>query len=143
MAANEPEESGFTRYRVTWTLTGTDKPRTTYHRIYDRDRKRPSDPGERDALLRQLIADALPLTTKKRWENVTLLDVVPLCNCSPHSGENCAYAGYGGERFSLVPATVAGWEAIRDRHGDEILGAVHSTLSVEFLTLVRNKYDHQ
>ncbi|UQA91249.1 hypothetical protein [Streptomyces halobius] len=36
-----------------------------------------------------------------------------------------------------------GMEIVGDRNGDKILGVVHNTLSVDFLTQVREKYGHQ
>ncbi|MFD7537451.1 hypothetical protein [Streptomyces sp. NPDC059819] len=48
-----------------------------------------------------------------------------------------------GERFYLVASARHGYETVCDRHGDDVLGIVRNSLSVEFLTMVREKYSHQ
>ncbi|MGW3153783.1 hypothetical protein [Streptomyces sp. NPDC001089] len=138
----EEAEEGRTLYRVTWTLKGTDKPRTQDCILDDADRTRPSDLTQRDFLLRKMIA--LRSTVSMNPDDVVLMDVVPLCNCGPRPGRDCVYAEHRGQRFFLTTSVSRpGFENVHDRHGQALLGTVSNTLSVELLTLVQNKYDHQ
>lgn len=132
------------RYRVTWTRTGTDSPRTTECIVDFKGMTRPGDPEQRDEMLRKMLGlRHLPIGHTGP-ENVQLLDVQPLCNCGPYpSPENCAYREHRGERFFLATAREPGFEWVTDRHDDKALGMVNIALSVDFLTLVRNRYGHQ
>ncbi|MFI1408852.1 hypothetical protein ACH4Y0_02765 [Streptomyces sp. NPDC020707] len=115
-----------TSYRVCWVQKGDDTSRTDTCVIDSNDMTRPGDLEQRNALLR------------------VLEDVIPLCNCEPFPGADCTWAKHKGERFYLATsASRQGFESIWDRHHDAYLGSVHSTLSVEVLTLVREKYGHQ
>ncbi len=77
-------------------------------------------------------------------ENITLFSIQPLCNCeNPELRSTCDFAEHKGVRFYLTASAHKGFEAVHDRHGDRLLGTVSITLSVEFLTLVREKYGHQ
>ncbi|WP_434598161.1 hypothetical protein [Streptomyces sp. A5-4] len=78
-------------------------------------------------------------------ENITLQDVVPVCNCeNSELSSLCDFAEDGGYRFHLETSnSYAGCEIVQDRASGRILGIVSNTLSVEFLTLVREKYGHQ
>ena len=146
MQAVEPEDSAedqFISYRVTWQQPGADTPRTTKCLINAADLSRPGDVAQRNERLRKMIAIRHLPHGLTEADNVVLLDVIPLCNCMTYPNGPCEFAEYGGMRFRLLPSTPANFEAIHDRHGDAILGRVHNTLSVEFLTMVREKYSHQ
>lgn len=139
----DAQESNLTSYRVTWTPKGKDEPHTERCLVSSEDMTRPGDPEQRDELLRKMLGIRfLPLGTTDP-DNVVLLDVVPLCNCEPYPSEECAYAEHGGNRFFLRKSAKDGYETINDRHGDKLLGMVLNTLSVEFLTLIRQRYGHQ
>ncbi|MFC9755149.1 hypothetical protein [Streptomyces sp. NPDC056921] len=137
------QESILTSYRVTWAQKGKDQSRTEICIVDSGDMARPDDPEQLNELLRRMLANRHLPIGQGSSSNIVLHDVIPVCNCEPHPGENCAWAEHGGYRFRLAPSTIAGFEAIHDRHGNKILGAVNNTLSVAFLTLVRQKYSHQ
>lgn len=141
---SETTTSLLTSYRVTWEQKGNDKSHTETCIVDSADMTRPGDPEQLHGLLRRMLAIRhLPFGAVVP-DNIVLQDVVPLCNCEPYPGQDCAWAEHQGHRFYLGPAGVGGgYEAIRDRHDDSVLGVVRNILSVEFLTLVREKYGHQ
>lgn len=145
-AEDEPEQpssSLLTSYRVTWEQKGIEKSYTEVCIVDSDDMTRPGDPEQLHALLRRMLAIRhLPIGYSVP-DNVVLQDVIPLCNCEPYPGESCAWSEHKGERFRLETSARPGYEVIVDRHGDDVLGTVRHTLSVEFLTLVREKYGHQ
>ncbi|MFB7917041.1 hypothetical protein [Streptomyces sp. NPDC056061] len=138
-------ESVLTRYRLTWSRAdGTGKEQTVERFVDSADLTRPGDMDELKQVIRRMLAIAYLPTGEAQPENVHLQDVMPICNCDDPSPGNCAFAEYGGHRFYLGPAGVGGgYEAIRDRHDDSVLGVVRNTLSVEFLTLVQHRCGHQ
>ncbi|WP_030894332.1 hypothetical protein [Streptomyces sp. NRRL F-5053] len=135
--------SVLTSYRVTWSQKGQDKAHTTTCIVDSDDMTRPGDSEQRDELLRKTLAIRHLPTGQVVPDNIVLHDVVPVCNCEPYPGQDCAWAEHEGHRFHLETAARPGYEVIHDRHHDHVLGTVLSTLSVEFLTLVREKYGHQ
>ncbi|MFJ4739140.1 hypothetical protein [Streptomyces sp. NPDC088775] len=133
-----------TSYRVTWNAKGEDQSHTEVRVVDSDDMTRPGDQEQLYGLLRRTLAIRHLPTGHVVPDNIVLQDVMPICNCEPYPGENCTWAEHKGHRFYLGPAGVGGgYEAIRDRHDDSVLGVVRNTLSVEFLTLVREKYGHQ
>jgi hypothetical protein len=145
VTATEAPPEALTRYRVTWTLKGEDKPRTREYVMNLSRMRRPSDRKELEEMLQIRISLRDLPPGGPSYDDVVLLDVMPLCNCEPQpTKENCAFRDHGGYRFYLTTSVAyAGFEVIRDRHDDTILGTVHAAHSVEFLTSMRNKYDHQ
>ncbi|MFE4527175.1 hypothetical protein ACFRMO_08245 [Streptomyces anulatus] len=139
----DPTEDQFISYRVTWQQPGADTSHTTRCLINAADMSRPGDPAQRNELLRKMIAIRHLPHGLAEADNIALLDVIPLCNCMTYPNEPCQFAEYGNTRFRLLPSTPANFEAIHDRHDDQIMGRVRNTLSVEFLTMVREKYSHQ
>ncbi|MET9360449.1 hypothetical protein ABZX93_06025 [Streptomyces sp. NPDC006632] len=135
--------SALTSYRVTWEQKGIDKSHTETCIVDSDDMTRPGDPEQRNGLLRKMLAIRYLPTGYAVPDNVVLQDVVPVCNCEPYPGQDCAFAYHGGERFYLTASSQPGYEVIRDHHREKVLGNVCHTLSVEFLTLVREKYGHQ
>ncbi|ANZ13348.1 hypothetical protein ACH4YO_40595 [Streptomyces noursei] len=151
MEPNEPEpadteEAGsvLTKYAVNWhSKERPDIVRRTRSIVDSADMTRPGDPEQRDQIIRVQLASLLPIG---QGPGDVILDTVdPICNCEPFpESANCLYREYQGRRFYLS-ASIAkrGHEVIHDRHGDKILGVVHNTLSVKFLTMVREEYGHQ
>ena len=140
---SETTTSLLTSYRVTWEQKGNDKSHTETCIVDSGNMTRPGDQEQLDGLLRKMLAiQHLPIG-QTMPDNIVLQAVVPVCNCEPYPGQDCAWAGHKGERFYLEAAARSGYEVIRDRHGDDILGTVRNILSVEFLTLVREKYGHR
>ncbi|MFD9815197.1 hypothetical protein [Streptomyces sp. NPDC059080] len=145
-ADGDPEgeqESLLTSYRVTWARKGQEQSRTETCIVDSNDMTRPGDPEQLRALLRKMLAVRHLPIGQVVPDNIVLQDVVPVCNCDPYPGQDCAWAEHKGERFHLETSTRPGYEVIADRHGDDVLGTVRNTLSVEFLALVREKYGHQ
>ncbi|MEV1083456.1 hypothetical protein AB0I98_35450 [Streptomyces sp. NPDC050211] len=144
MTGTENETAVRTAYRVTWKRDSTDKSHTETCVVHTSQLRRPGDTKERDGILRQMLALRWLPIGQMQPENIVLLDVQPWCNCEPEPIRDCAYKQDGGKRFSLSASHGRpGFEVITDRHSNEVLGIVHNTLSVEFLTLVRSKYGHQ
>lgn len=142
----EEEPTVLTRYRVTWSRSGSEETKTTESVVDSEDLSRPGDADELNLVVRRNIANAyLPLGPRMPDpENVVIHDLIPLCNCEPYpSPESCTYATYKGNRFYLTAADRPGYETIRDHHREKVLGTVCITLSVELLTLVQQKYGHQ
>ena len=140
---SETTTSLLTSYRVTWEQKGIDKSHTETCIVDSDDMTRPGDKEQLHGLLRRMLAIRYLPTGYAVPDNVVLQDVVPVCNCAPYPGEQCAFAYHGGERFYLTASSQPGYEVIRDHHREKVLGNVCHTLSVEFLTLVREKYGHQ
>ncbi|WP_329271796.1 hypothetical protein [Streptomyces sp. NBC_01451] len=144
--ATEVTASVLTRYRVTWSRAeGDGELRDTECIVDSADLKRPGDEDELTLVLRKILANAHMPIGEMRPENVALHTYLPICNCEPYpSPENCSFAEHRGQRFYLT-ASIArpGHEVIHDRYRHKILGVVCNTLSVEFLTLVQKKYEHQ
>ncbi|WNI17683.1 hypothetical protein [Actinacidiphila sp. ITFR-21] len=138
----EPE-SIVTSYRVTWAQKGSDKSRTEECVVDSNDMTRFGDLEQRNGLLRRMLAIRRLPIGQAVPDDIVLQDVIPICNCGPYPGEDCAFAEHRGQRFSLRTSSDAGFEIIHDQHDDTTLGVVHNTLSVDFLTLVREKYGHQ
>ncbi|MEW1922198.1 hypothetical protein [Streptomyces sp. NPDC088360] len=135
--------SVLTSYRVTWEQKGSTTSRTETCLVDSDDMTRPGDPEQLHGLLRQMLAIRYLPIGQVVPANIVLQDVVPVCNCEPHPGESCAWAEHKGHRFYLQTSARPGYEVIIDRHDNEILGTVRNTLSVEFLTMVRQRYSHQ
>ena len=141
---SDDNTSVLTSYRVSWMQKGTDRSRATTCIVNSDDMTRPGDPEQLNALLRKMLAIRYLPIGQVVPDNIVLEMVDPICNCEPYPGENCTYAEHRGERFYLTTSIAfTGCEVIHDRHRDTILGIVHNTLSVEFLTMVRKKYQHQ
>ncbi|MEV5264759.1 hypothetical protein [Streptomyces werraensis] len=132
-----------TSFRVTWQQKGNEQSRTETCIVNADDMTRPGDPEQRNDLIRRMLAIRYLPIGYSIPENIVLLDVQPICNCEPYPGEDCAYAHHGGERFFLTTAREPGFEWITDRHDNKAVGLVLNTLSVDFLTVVRNRYGHQ
>ncbi|MFH9731801.1 hypothetical protein [Streptomyces sp. NPDC017260] len=143
-ASTETEQAGplLTSYRVTWTPKGKDEPRTAQCIVNTDDMTRPSDPAQRDELLRRMIGIRHLPHGQTSPDNVVLLMVDPICNCEPYPGEKCTWAVYKGERFALQSTSNSRYESIYDRGTGDIVGTVSISLSVEFLTMVRMRYEH-
>ncbi len=141
--SEDPTEDQFISYRVTWKEPGADTSRTTRCLIDAAHLSRPGDVEQRNELLRKMIAIRHLPRGLAEADRIVLLDVLPICNCMTYPNGPCQFAEYGGTRFRLLPSTPANFEALHDRHDDQIMGRVHNTLSVEFLTMVREKYSHQ
>lgn len=135
--------SVLTSYRVTWEQKGNDKSHTETCIVDSDDLTRPGDPEQLHGLLRRMLAIRHLPRGEVVPDNIVLQDVVPLCNCEPYPGQDCTWAEHKGHRFHLETSARPGYEVIVDRHGNDMLGTVRHTLSVEFLTLVREKYGHQ
>ncbi|NIY68106.1 hypothetical protein [Streptomyces malaysiensis] len=139
----EASTSVRTRYAVTWRWTEhPDAVRNAMCIVDSAEMTRPGDPEQRDQLIRVQLANSLPIGQGPETVILDMLD--PICNCEPHPEPvNCRYATHSGRRFYLASTSNNGYESIIDRHGDKVLGTVSHTLSVEILTLVREKYGHQ
>ncbi|MFF1693065.1 hypothetical protein ACFVXC_05485 [Streptomyces sp. NPDC058257] len=133
-----------TSYRVTWEQKGIEKSHTEVCIVDDNDMTRPGDKEQLHGLLRRMLAIRhLPIGYSVP-ENVVLQDVIPLCNCEPYPGENCAWAEHKGERFYMTTSqTFPQCEVIHDRHRNKIVGIVSIGFSVKFLTMVREELGHQ
>lgn len=131
-------------YRVSWEHTGKNLPGSTATVVVDETELRSGDWDARLHTMRRMLANRYLPIGDMDPENVTILDAHPLCNCEPYPiPKNCTYAEHKGHRFHITSSTKSGYEVIRDRHRDKILGTVGIGLSVEFLTLVQRKYGHQ
>ncbi|MET8342522.1 hypothetical protein [Streptomyces microflavus] len=139
---SETDTSLLTSYRVTWEQKGIDKSHTEVCIVDSDDMTRPGDKEQLHGLLRKMLAIRHLPIGQGVPDNIVLQDVVPVCNCEPYPGEDCAFAEHG-DRFYLTSSSQPGYEVIRDHHREQVLGNVHNTLSVDFLTLVRERYGHQ
>ncbi|PNE43398.1 hypothetical protein [Streptomyces noursei] len=141
---NEAEPgSGLSSYSVTWSLKGKDQSSTETCIVDSDQMSRPSDQEQLRGLLRRMLAILHLPIGQVVPDNIVLLDVVPICNCAPFPGERCRYTEHNGYRFGLESSAHSGFEAIHDRADGRVLAVVTNTLSVEILTLVREKYGHQ
>jgi hypothetical protein len=130
-----------TRFRVTWTRKGQDKPRTENCIVSDEYMTRPGDEQQRNDLIRRILANAYLPIGEMDPDNIVLLDVEPVCNCDDLN--NCTYSAHGGQRFALYSSPEPHMEWITDHHDSTAMALVRNTLSVEVLTLIRRKYSHQ
>lgn len=143
--SQQDREPRTVRWQATWSPTGSENPLHTEHCLVDGSAlKRPGDRDELNTFLRTLLAATYLPAGEKRPEHITLHDVQPVCNCEPRPiKETCAFRQFRGERFYLTTSTVQqGFQDIRDRHDNTILGTVRHALSVQFLTAVRDHYHH-
>lgn len=142
--ATTTEPTSVTSYRVSWAEKGNDQSHTDTCLVDSDDMTRPGDREQRNDLLRRMLAIRHLPVGRTVPDNIVLQDVNPMCNCAPFPGAECAYAEFRGERFFLrSSSSQMGCEVITDRHDGRMLAIASTTLSVEILTMIREKYEHQ
>lgn len=141
----EEAESVRTKYSVNWHWRERpDVVRRTCPIVDSADMTRSGDPEQRDQIIRVQLANLLPIGQGSA--DVILDTVTPICNCQPFpESANCRYREHKGWRFYLTTSEMfSDCKVIHDRgNSHKILGIVNNAFSVEFLTLVRERYRHQ